>query len=71
MGEIRFLHETVDVLEEVEKQHILRVIDHCQGRMSEAARQRVLTDFTVEKTARETIAVYRDLLGPADVALSP
>jgi glycosyltransferase involved in cell wall biosynthesis len=34
-----------------------------QTRMSEAARQRVLTEFTVEKTARETIAVYRDLLG--------
>jgi glycosyltransferase involved in cell wall biosynthesis len=32
-------------------------------RMSTAARQRVLTDFTIEKTARETIAVYQDLLG--------
>jgi glycosyltransferase involved in cell wall biosynthesis len=32
-------------------------------RMSAAARQRVLTDFTIEKTARETIAVYQDLLG--------
>ncbi len=32
------------------------------SRISEAARQRVLTEFTVEKTARETIAVYRDLL---------
>jgi len=31
-------------------------------RMSEAARQRVLTEFSVEKTARETIAVYRDLM---------
>ncbi|MCJ7592326.1 MAG: glycosyltransferase family 4 protein [Woeseiaceae bacterium] len=31
-------------------------------RMSAAARQRVLTDFTVEKTARETIAVYEDML---------
>ena len=30
-------------------------------RMSHAARQRVLKEFTVEKTARETIAVYRDL----------
>ncbi|MDH5621037.1 MAG: glycosyltransferase family 4 protein [Gammaproteobacteria bacterium] len=32
-------------------------------RMSAAARQRVLTEFTIEKTARETIAVYKDLLG--------
>ncbi len=32
-------------------------------RMSAAARQRVLTEFTIEKTARETIAVYEDLLG--------
>jgi glycosyltransferase involved in cell wall biosynthesis len=39
-------------------------------RMSEAARQRVLTDFTVEKTARETVAVYNDLLGREDPALS-
>lgn len=31
-------------------------------RMGEAARQRVLTEFTVEKTARETIAVFRELL---------
>ena len=31
--------------------------------MSAAARQRVLTEFTIEKTARETIAVYEDLLG--------
>jgi glycosyltransferase involved in cell wall biosynthesis len=32
-------------------------------RMSAAARQRVLTEFTIEKTARETIAVYEELLG--------
>ena len=32
------------------------------GRMSAAAKQRVLTDFTIEKTARETIAVYQDML---------
>ncbi|MGB5492420.1 MAG: glycosyltransferase family 4 protein, partial [Woeseiaceae bacterium] len=32
-------------------------------RMSAAARQRVLTEFTIEKTARETIRVYRDLVG--------
>ena len=32
------------------------------ARMSAAAKQRVLTDFTVEKTARETIAVYEDML---------
>jgi hypothetical protein len=32
--------------------------------MSAAAKQRVLTDFTIEKTARETIAVYEDLLKP-------
>ncbi len=31
-------------------------------RMSAAAKERVLTEFTIEKTARETIAVYRDLL---------
>jgi len=32
------------------------------ARMSAAAKQRVLTEFTTEKTARETIAVYRDVL---------
>ncbi len=32
------------------------------ARMSAAARQRVLTEFTIEKTARETIAVYQDVL---------
>jgi glycosyltransferase involved in cell wall biosynthesis len=32
------------------------------ARMSAAAKQRVLTDFTIEKTARETIAVYEDML---------
>ena len=32
------------------------------SRMSAAAKQRVLTDFTIEKTARETIAVYQDML---------
>lgn len=37
-------------------------------RMSAAARQRVLTEFTVEKTARETIAVYRDLVGAPPLA---
>ncbi len=31
-------------------------------RMSAAAKQRVLTSFTIEKTARETIAVYDDVL---------
>jgi glycosyltransferase involved in cell wall biosynthesis len=31
-------------------------------RMSAAAKQRVLTEFTVEKTARETISLYQDLL---------
>jgi len=31
-------------------------------RMSAAARNRVLEDFTIEKTARETIAVYEDVL---------
>ena len=31
-------------------------------RMSAAAKQRVLTEFTIEKTARETIAVYEDML---------
>ena len=30
--------------------------------MSAAAKQRVLTEFTIEKTARETIAVYQDML---------
>lgn len=33
-----------------------------QGRMSAAASHRVLTEFTIEKTARETIAVYKDVL---------
>jgi len=33
------------------------------ARMSAAAKQRVLTEFTIEKTARETIAVYKDMLG--------
>lgn len=33
--------------------------------MSAAARQRVLSEFTIEKTARETITVYRDLVGSA------
>jgi len=32
------------------------------SRMSAAAKQRMLTDFTIEKTARETIAVYEDML---------
>ncbi len=32
------------------------------ARMSAAAKKRVLTDFTIEKTARETIAVYQDML---------
>jgi glycosyltransferase involved in cell wall biosynthesis len=32
------------------------------ARMSAAAKQRVLTEFTIEKTARETIAVYEDML---------
>ncbi len=32
------------------------------GRMSSAAQQRVLTDFTIEKSATETIAVYKDML---------
>ena len=32
------------------------------ARMSAAAKQRVLTEFTIEKTARETFAVYRDVL---------
>jgi len=31
-------------------------------RMSEAARERIRNDFTVEETARQTIAVYRDML---------
>ena len=32
------------------------------SRMSAAAKQRVLTEFTIEKTARETIAVFEDML---------
>ena len=32
------------------------------AKMSAAAKQRVLTEFTIEKTARETIAVYEDML---------
>lgn len=31
-------------------------------RMSEAARERIRNDFTVEKTARQTIALYREVL---------
>ncbi len=31
-------------------------------RMSTEAKQKVLTDFTIEKTARETVAVYEDML---------
>lgn len=31
-------------------------------RMSASAKQRVLSEFTIEKTARETIAVYKDML---------
>ncbi|NQV86132.1 MAG: glycosyltransferase family 4 protein [Woeseiaceae bacterium] len=31
-------------------------------RMGDAAKQRVLTEFTIEKTARETIAVYEEML---------
>jgi glycosyltransferase involved in cell wall biosynthesis len=34
-------------------------------RMGVAAKQRVLTNFSIEKTARETIAVYEDMLGEA------
>lgn len=33
------------------------------ARMGAAAKQRVLSDFTIEKTARETIDVYKDVLG--------
>ena len=32
------------------------------ARMGAAAKQRVRKNFTIEKTARETIAVYRDML---------
>jgi glycosyltransferase involved in cell wall biosynthesis len=32
------------------------------ARMGTAAKQRVLTEFTVERTARETISVYKDML---------
>jgi glycosyltransferase involved in cell wall biosynthesis len=45
-----------DAILELYKDHELLM------RMSAAARQRVLTEFTVEKTARETIAVYEDML---------
>jgi glycosyltransferase involved in cell wall biosynthesis len=31
-------------------------------RMSEAAQERIRTDFTVEETARQTIALYREML---------
>lgn len=33
------------------------------ARLSEAARERIRNDFTVERTARETIALYEELLG--------
>ncbi len=32
-------------------------------RLSEGAKERIRNDFTVEKTARQTIALYRELLG--------
>jgi glycosyltransferase involved in cell wall biosynthesis len=36
-------------------------------RMSEAAQERIRTDFTVEETARQTIALYRELLSQCPV----
>lgn len=33
------------------------------GRLSQGARERIRRDFTVEKTARQTMALYRELLG--------
>lgn len=64
-GESGFVVEPGD--SEAIRDRILRLYNdrELHKRMSAAARQRVLTEFTVEKTARETIAVYRDLLGSA------
>lgn len=69
-GESGFVVEPGDA--QAIRDRILRLYNDREllKRMSEAARQRVLTDFTVEKTARETIAVYQDLLGRTDAALS-
>jgi len=49
------------------RDRILRLYNdrELRERMGAAARQRVLTEFTIEKTARETISVYRELVGPA------
>ncbi len=64
-GESGFVVEPGDA--EAIRDRILRLYNdrEMHRRMSAAARQRVLTEFTVEKTARETIAVYRDLVGSA------
>jgi glycosyltransferase involved in cell wall biosynthesis len=61
-GESGFVIEPGDP--EAIRDRIMRLYNdrEIRERMSQAARQRVLTDFTVEKTARETIAVYRDIL---------
>lgn len=67
-GESGFVVEPGDA--EAIRARILRLYNDREmlKRMSEAARQRVLTEFTVEKTARETISVYRDLTGSATAA---
>ncbi|MGB5471068.1 MAG: glycosyltransferase family 4 protein [Woeseiaceae bacterium] len=64
-GESGFVVEPGD--SEAIRDRILRLYNdrELHKRMSAAARQRVLAEFTIEKTARQTIAVYRDLVGPA------
>lgn len=61
-GESGFVVEPGDP--EAIRDRILRLYNDREmwERMSQAAKQRVLTEFTVEKTARETIAVYRDIM---------
>ena len=61
-GESGFVVEPGDA--EAIRDRILRLYNDREmlARMSQAARQRVLTNFTIEKTARETVAVYRDIM---------
>jgi glycosyltransferase involved in cell wall biosynthesis len=60
-GESGFVVEPGDA--DAIRDRILRLYNdrEMHQRMSTAARNRVLTEFTIEKTARETIAVYRDI----------
>jgi glycosyltransferase involved in cell wall biosynthesis len=62
-GESGFVVEPGDA--DAIRERILRLYEdrEMHKRMSAAARNRVLTEFTIEKTARETVAVYRDITG--------